>query len=1306
MSSSQPLDFAALLSRDYRPARLAQIIPKENGILRKTPHHHHGDEHHHHHKKTGDYAEEEDIATDAGGTIGAPSTRSLLSKLERDEMANRLVLQLVAKTPAYKKHIQKDDEDEIDAAAKLMWTDRADADLLQYIPKPPISRVVEDVLDDDEEEEDGATRRKKYIHGLPSAFHEVQLSNWESKIDWEGYKGPNTKESTGSTPNASTSTPGTTHVTSPNDPTELLKKRRNPFLESLDFSNIVSMSDSLEDIRKRADTVPLILELGVAGQSIAKHVLPSYRPAPYANSHEYQARMDLLSGREIKSTAEISKGTLHANKEDLERLIEQRQKKRSQMAEDKTNRVTEAMGTLGVLGGGRGRTITSSLMGPGGTERTGRPSRHVGAGMHETEYIEQLDMVANHLFYKDLSSTLFREYHRPKIPITIARTTLIWQLCIRFLPTSKKSVGTPSAAGGGENSSSWGQMMGTHAGAISKAKLRSEADLTSTEGKLVVFEYSEEKPPIQLTKGMASKIVTYYRGDKSRCPVSAGGGDRPSRRKRQGQDGQSEKKKSDTRDNKVEKPPRFVGPSTMTSITDWVGKMPTKNKEDRKNENESIYVLPEGVTEILHPKTHGPFIGEIEDGQSVTGLISNLFVAPVFQQEPESTDFLMILGRNSGQSLPGRHETLNVVLRELPTSIFTVGQTEPKTRVFAPGTQGEKNFTGPFYSYQLAKTISRSEAQYGHGVTLEELLAKVIPNHGNTTATLRQRIKHVANFDKESNLWTCKRIGVDDYPGVDVLGRSIAPESVAAYNTEKASTLRMNDLGIHQLCQGPYGVASLAVTMVYLAGQVNAARDLARKVKKLGEMSKTNKTLRSLQVRFYEEASQELEAISKSLRQRHDVSRFIYEELEICPWTLTGEFIDVHKKGEGSGMMKLTGLGDPSGIGEGFSFLREADAKPSKNVGGAQTAEMKKITGTEDDLRKLTMKQMGRILKSYGMAQKQIDTLKRWDRVHVIRDLSTKAASDGIGDGLERFARGEKMKLSEQKQMYRDRINVIWKREIAALSRDRGDGSSGADGAEGEQAEEEDVTSRVAQKKKEEIAKEDSESESDDDDFAADLEEEMMDRNEANQLVAGQTGGDTSLGQLRDAAQDVDLSKDARELAALKRQREEERIAQVGLSALTPAQKSAMEAPKINKKIIRKRITKTYPDGRTTTTFKFIVHPQEVGQVMARLTQEAEEGILPRSHFRPDYQPDDKQVGHSMFEDDDDFEFTNRGNRALGGRRRGTGRRGRGGARALGRKNDLQFGKLKNRVNKEERIKKRQREEDEMEGEKEIEAMR
>jgi transcription initiation factor TFIID subunit 1 len=344
------------------------------------------------------------------------------------------------------------------------------------------------------------------------------------------------------------------------------------------------------------------------------------------------------------------------------------------------------------------------------------------------------------------------------------------------------------------------------------------------------------------------------------------------------------------------------------------------------------------------------------------------------------------------------------------------------------------------------------------------------------------------------------------------------------------------------------------------------------------------------------------------------------------------------------------------------------------------------------------MKQMGRILKSYGMTDKQIQTLKRWDRVHVIRDLSTKAASDGIGDGLERFARGEKMKLSEQKQMYRERINLIWKRENAVLSSENGDGRGG-DAAPSDPTEADDSAARAAaQKKKEEEAKEDSDSESDDDDFAADLEEEMMDRTETNQLVAGQTGGNTSLGQLRNATQDSDLTNDARQLAALKRQREEERAAQEGLSALTPAERTAMEVPNVNRKIIRQRIMKTYPDGRQTIIFKFITQPQEVTKIMQRLTRAEEDRDNPstrRNYKRPDYLPDnEKPIGHAMFEDEDDFDFTSRGRSA----QKKKGRRAASGSRSTSRKRGLQLGKLKTKVSKEQRVKKRKREEDEMEG--------
>lgn len=73
----------------------------------------------------------------------------------------------------------------------------------------------------------------------------------------------------------------------------------------------------------------------------------------------------------------------------------------------------------------------------------------------------------------------------------------------------------------------------------------------------------------------------------------------------------------------------------------------------------------------------------------------------------------------------------------------------------------------------------------------------------------------------------------------------------------------------------------------------------------------------------------------------------------------------------------------PSGVGEAYNFLRVADSRASKstaNSDGALNAQIKKITGTQNDLRKLTMKQMASLLRSYGMKDKQIGVLKRWDR--------------------------------------------------------------------------------------------------------------------------------------------------------------------------------------------------------------------------------------------------------------------------------------------------------------------------------------
>lgn len=293
------------------------------------------------------------------------------------------------------------------------------------------------------------------------------------------------------------------------------------------------------------------------------------------------------------------------------------------------------------------------------------------------------------------------------------------------------------------------------------------------------------------------------------------------------------------------------------------------------------------------------------------------------------------------------------------------------------------------------------------------------------------------------------------------------------------------------------------------------------------------------------------------------------------------------------------------------------------------------------------------------------------------------------------------MKLSEQKQIYTERIKVIWNRQIAALSAP-GDRIMGT-ASEADVEAEANTGSEAPPKRNADIEKDESESDSDDDDFAAALEDEMVDRSEANQLVAehAQAGeGVGTLSQLRTATQDQDLSKEARELAALKRQREEERIAKEGMKT----NKKDMlwsNAFTGDRKVIRKRTTITHSDGRQSTIFQFILHPEAVGTCIARLQQDPAKQRSKGSEFKYEHGVDDKPPGHSLFEDEDDFEFSSKG-RMHGGRHRNGGggasrKRGVGGTRTPNpRPRHLQIGKLKTKISAEERMRKRKREEEEL----------
>jgi hypothetical protein len=293
------LDFEALLSREYRPALVTRLIPREK---------YHPDEHK---KKKNAAPKPPPLAAD-----DAAARRQA-------EETSRLVLSLVAQTQAFKRH-------------PLQESERPGIHKNLLTAPPPTRFSVDDI---------------------ESAFHEIELGDWESKILWDGGRAAAGTED---------------HVKPPkSDPLALLERPRNHFLDNLKFDNTtVSWEGDAKDLLEKARKAPLILELGVAGQSVARHVyqntvLSAQRPVPALKSAAYRNRVERDWSQNITSTADVGKGSLHANKDQEAKIIEARQKKRAQMAEDKTTRVAEAMGTMAV-GGGRGRTVTSSLMGPGG----------------------------------------------------------------------------------------------------------------------------------------------------------------------------------------------------------------------------------------------------------------------------------------------------------------------------------------------------------------------------------------------------------------------------------------------------------------------------------------------------------------------------------------------------------------------------------------------------------------------------------------------------------------------------------------------------------------------------------------------------------------------------------------------------------------------------------------------------------------------------------------------------------------------------------------------------------------------------
>jgi hypothetical protein len=308
--STAPLDFESLLAREYRPTLVTQLLPREkyNAADSSTS----ADNNNHKKLPQQRVFPNHAAISDSNDANNNPAK----------DMAQRVILSLVKETPEYRNQVMNTTTSGLEEAT-------IDSKLFRELVEPATRAQL-------------LACSKAARHVVDPKYCPIELTNWEDNVRW----------------NLET----TTHRPKPpQDPMDYLTVPRNHHLDDPDLlANIPMTQEALKQMLGH-HRVPLILEYGTAGRSVAAQFI-SHRPVPASKSTEYQNRRNGIVVMPVKDR-ETAK-------------YEERQKRRDEMEHEKTKRVEEAMGTLGVVG--KGRTITSSLMGTHSVKKDdGSSSHHV-----------------------------------------------------------------------------------------------------------------------------------------------------------------------------------------------------------------------------------------------------------------------------------------------------------------------------------------------------------------------------------------------------------------------------------------------------------------------------------------------------------------------------------------------------------------------------------------------------------------------------------------------------------------------------------------------------------------------------------------------------------------------------------------------------------------------------------------------------------------------------------------------------------------------------------------------------------------
>uniref|UniRef100_A0A8C6H8H4 Bromo domain-containing protein n=1 Tax=Mus spicilegus TaxID=10103 RepID=A0A8C6H8H4_MUSSI len=251
-----------------------------------------------------------------------------------------------------------------------------------------------------------------------------------------------------------------------------------------------------------------------------------------------------------------------------------------------------------------------------------------------------------------------------------------------------------------------------------------------------------------------------------------------------------------------------------------------------------------------------------------------------------------------------------------------------------------------------------------------EDIKKAFPSHSESS--IRKRLKLCADFKRtgmDSNWWVLK----SDFrlPTEEEIRAMVSPEQCCAYYSMIAAEQRLKDAG--------YGEKSFFAP---------------------------------------EEENEE------------DFQMKIDDEVRTAPWLYPHSFIAAMK---GKCLLEVTGVADPTGCGEGFSYVKIPN-KPTQQKDDKEPQPVKKtVTGTDADLRRLSLKNAKQLLRKFGVPEEEIKKLSRWEVIDVVRTMSTEQARSGEGP-MSKFARGSRFSVAEHQERYKEECQRIFDLQNKVLS--------------------------------------------------------------------------------------------------------------------------------------------------------------------------------------------------------------------------------------------------------------------------------